>query len=461
MFVEVSFANCALDVMESWKSDQLQGWTYDKRHPLQSDNILSNELYTILTNLKLLRKLDLTNCSIGRKSDNFPMRRTSAIATIGIVMKSGNTRLSRIKVGKNLVSETDLRKLMQGIKEHKKSTKELHLNECGLEKDMIELVLKTLYEKNPDQIISLDLSTDVKNSMAIDPTMVENLMPSFKRLEYLRMRSHNLLSNNYNFMLESSRLRELDLGGSRMDNDMVTRLCQWIGTPSFNCIESLHLGNCKLNGNHVYDILISISQTGNRDMHLNLENNPIMKEVVHLPKLHSAILQGEGPRSISFAQVEWDDSTLCEFIDCLRDNQTISHLDLSDIGMRDTHEISEDTIRMMTSFFERNTCITELELNYRHRKTGFVPLSASQPKPLIAQALVRSLHGLRLNSTLLHLDISKLNLEDAGAMALARVLKANKVLRSINLDENNVSRNKMQKQRLRINCLLDHYRRIS
>lgn len=432
-------ANCALDVLENWKSDQAQGWTYNKRHPLKDENILSNELYTILTSLKLLRKLDLTNCSIGRKSEHHPMRRTSAIATIGTVMKSGDTHLSRISIGKNIVSETDLSKLMQGIKEHKKSIKELYLNECGLEKDMIELVLKTLYESKPDQVISLDLSTDIKNGMAIDPTMVEKIIPTFKRLEFLRMRGHNLLGNNFNFMLESSRLRELDLGGSRMNSDTVARLCKWMGTPSFSSIEALHLGDCNLNGKHVYDILLGISQSGNRDMHLNLENNPIMKEVMHLPKLYSAILQGEGPRSISFAQIEWDDSTLREFIDCLRDNQTIYHLDLSDVGMRDTDEISEDTVRMMTSLFERNTCITELELNFRHRKTEFVPLSASQPKPLFAQALIQSLHGLRHNCTLLHLDISKLNLEDAGAMALARVLKTNKTLQSVIIDENNAS----------------------
>jgi hypothetical protein len=304
---------------------------------------------------------------------------------------------------------------------------------------MIELVLKTLYESKPDQVISLDLSTDIKNGMAIDPTMVEKIIPTFKRLEFLRMRGHNLLGNNFNFMLESSRLRELDLGGSRMNSDTVARLCKWMGTPSFSSIEALHLGDCNLNGKHVYDILLGISQSGNRDMHLNLENNPIMKEVMHLPKLYSAILQGEGPRSISFAQIEWDDSTLREFIDCLRDNQTIYHLDLSDVGMRDTDEISEDTVRMMTSLFERNTCITELELNFRHRKTEFVPLSASQPKPLFAQALIQSLHGLRHNCTLLHLDISKLNLEDAGAMALARVLKTNKTLQSVIIDENNAS----------------------
>jgi Ran GTPase-activating protein (RanGAP) involved in mRNA processing and transport len=406
---------------------------------LKDENILSNEIYSLLTGLKLLRKLDLTNCSIGKPSADFPMRRNSALSTIGTVMRAGKTHLSRISLGKNKMSEADLSKLIHGIKEHKKSIKELYLNDCGLEKDMIELVLKTLYEKNPEQVIRLDLSVDIKHGVAIDPELLQQMIPYFKRLETLRMRGYNLLSMNYNFNLESSHLHELDLGGSRMNSDIVNRLCKWIQTPSFQTIEELSLGDCNLNGKHVYDILQSISQSGNRAMHLNLECNPIMKEIMHLPKLHSAVLQGEGPKSVSFARIEWDDSTLREFIDCLRDNQTISHIDLSDISMKDTDEISEDTIRMLTSLFERNTHITELELNYKFNRTPNSPFTKSQPKSLVCDAIVQALNGLRHNVSLQHLDISGLNFEDAGAMALSRVLKTNRSLQSIILDENNVS----------------------
>ena len=128
-----------------------------------------------------------------------------------------------------------------------------------------------------------------------------------------------------------------------------------------------------------------------------------------------------------------------EFIDCLRDNQTITHLSLSDISMRDTDEISEDTVRMLTSLFERNTYLTELELNFVHNKVARAPLSAFQPRSLICNAIVQALPGLRHNSSLQHLDISNLNIEDAGAFALARVLKTNKNLQSIIIEENNVS----------------------
>jgi Ran GTPase-activating protein (RanGAP) involved in mRNA processing and transport len=357
-------------------------------------------------------------------------------------MRSGKSSLSRISLGKNKISEGDLSKLMQGIKEHKKSIKELYLNECGLEKDMVESVLKTLFEKNPEQVIRLDLSTDMNTGLAIDADMVNQIVPIFKRLEYLGMRGYNLVSSHYDFQLENTHLHELDLGGSRMNSDTVARICKWMMTPSFQTIEVLHLSYCNLNGRHVYDILQSISQSGNRTMHLNLEGNPIMKEVMHLPKLHSAIVQGEGPHSISFARIEWDDSTLREFIDCLRDNMTIIHLDLSDISMRDTDEISEDTVRMLTSLFERNDRITELKLGLKHNRLIGSPLSKSQPRSLICDTIVQALNGLRHNCALRHIDLSGLNFEDAGALALARVLKTNRTLQSIIIEENNVSTNK-------------------
>ncbi|CEP12990.1 hypothetical protein [Parasitella parasitica] len=445
IFVEICLAQCPLNELETWQVKPNQGWTFVKDHPLNDTTVLSNEIYNILANLKLLRKLDLTDCLIGIRSsaeESLAHIKHSAISTIGAVMRSGKTQLSRICLGGNSMTEADLRTLVQGIREHKKSIKELYLSNCGLEKDLIEMVLCALFEKNPDQIVSLDLSCQ-KNRLCntvLDAALVEKMIIKFKRLEILRMRGHNLLNANYNFMLESSRLRELDLGSSKINSDIIGRLCRWIQIPSsFSCIDTLHLGDCNLNGKNVYDILVSISQSGNRSMHLNLENNPIMKEVMHLPKLHSAILQGEGPTSISFAHIEWDDSTLREFIDCMRDNQTITHLNLSDISMRDTDEISEDTVRMFASLFERNTCLTRLELNFAHNRIARVPFSAFQPRSLVCNAIVRALPGLAHNSSLQHLDISNLYIGDAGAFALARVLKSNRSLQSIVLEDNNIS----------------------
>ncbi|ORE06378.1 RNI-like protein [Rhizopus microsporus var. microsporus] len=437
-FQEVCFANHSLDILENWKVESNDGWAVNIDHPLNDESVLCNELYSLLTSTKVLRKLDLTNCSIGRPLPEGMAKRSSAIATIGTIMQAGNTNLSRLSLGKNTISEVDFQSLIEGIKKHKKSIKELYLHECGLTKTMIEKVLWTLMEKNPEQVICLDLSTETKNMM-IDSELVSKIVSHFRRLEILRMRGHDLIGLKYRFDLENSHLRELDISGSPMNTDTVSRLCRWMQTPAFNGIEALHLSGCGLNGRHVYELLCSVSQSGNRQMHLNLSNNPIMKEVMHLPKLHSAILQGEGPCSISFAGIEWDDSTLREFIDCLRDNQTISHIILSDIKLKDTDEISDDTVRMLTSLFERNTCIKEMELNFKENKATRSHYSQTYTKPLFTGALVQALYGLRHNYTLQYLDISGLGMEDAGAMALARVLRTNRTLQSIIVDDNNIT----------------------
>lgn len=428
-----------MDCLEKWKIQKNHGWIYTPNPSFHSENVLSNELYEILTCLKVLRKLDLTNCSIGLPVDEAsPFRKNSAIATLGIVMKSGKTNLSRISIGKNKVTVDDLTKLMQGIRGHKKSIKEIHLNHCGLSKEMMENVLTTLFEKSPEQIISLDLSTQ-SSIQVVSPGLIERIIPNFKRLQYLKMGGHALLHPDRHFRLEMSQLKVLDLSDTRMNDDDVARLCNWIQTVSFQSIKELHLGNCGLNGRHLYDILISISQSGNRTMHLNVERNPIMKDVAHLPKLQSALSQNEGPSSISFARLEWDDSTLRELIDCLRDNTFLTHLDLSDITIKDSEEISEDTVRMLFSFFERNCAVKELELNFKYNKAKRLSLSAKQTKSIVADLVTKALPGLHHNKSLMHLDISGLNMEDAGIMALNRVLKSNRCLQSVIIDENNVS----------------------
>lgn len=368
-------------------------------------------------------------------------------------MQTGNTYLSRLSLGQNKISKTDFISLIDGIQGHRKSIKELYLPECGLDSGMVERVLGVLFEKNPEQMISLDLSSD--KDMTLDPVLVAKIIPTFKRLECLLMRGYDLLNPAYGFTLESSRLSLLDLSGSKLNRETVSRLCQWIQQPSFRKIEALHLTRCGLNGRFVYELLCSISRSGNRQMHLNLAENPIMKEVMHLPKLYSAIIQGEGPSSISFAGTEWDDPNLCEFIDCLRDNQTICHLTLSDIKLRDTKEISSDTVQMLTSLFERNTTLRELHLNYSSQcKPVRSHFSPSNPKPLLAVALTQALYGLRHNCVLQHLDVSGLNMGDAGAMALSRVLKTNRTLQSIHLDDNSVSEKKKKRFTKKLTCRL-------
>ncbi|KAI8884601.1 RNI-like protein [Backusella circina FSU 941] len=433
-FVEINLSNISFTELESWTKTNDDGWSTTKWHPLDDNNVLSNEIYGILANTHTLRKLNLTNCKIGQHKEE---GKSSAIAAIGVIMASGRTSMSRLCLGKNFISKPDMLKLVDGIKKHKKSMKELYLNDCGLETDMIEMTLETLVEKHPEQMMCLDLSSQTE-TLVVKKDLISSFIETFKRINVLRLRGFRLLSNSFTFNLEGSHLKEIDLGHCRLDDTAVARLCRWILSSSFGTIEALHLGKCNLNGAHVYDILTSITRTQNRVMFLNVENNPIMKEIMHLPKLFSAIRQSEGPAYLSFAKLDWDDSTLCEFFESLRDNNSIKFLDLSDIGLQYSDKVSNNTVKMMTSFFERNTSVKELKLNFELYKPGKVIFS-KKPRPVIADTITASLRGFCNNTTIEKLDISGLGIEDPGALALAQVLRVNKGLKSISIDENNIT----------------------
>jgi hypothetical protein len=427
--------------MEKWERKEKEGWAFSKQHRLKESNILANELYNMLTNLDSLSKIDLTNCSIGvHLQENSSVSQSSSLAQIGHIMKQGKTNITRICIGKNTLTESDFSKLVQGIREYKLPIKELCLNECGLEKDMLENILKALYDKHPEQLVVLDLSLSPKQqgNTTISPVLMENLIKRFPALESLHMRGHNLLDLNYNFMLEMSDLSVLDISNCKMSSENIQRLCRWIQSHAFDEIKELHLGNCNLTGKHATDILNSISQAKNRSIHLSLENNPLMKNPGYLHQLVAALTQRPGPTSLSLARVKFDDFALREFVEGLSTNHTITHLDLSDISMVDTDEISVETVRQLTLLFEKNKTLKSLDFHHEHTKAKHVAFSAMQTKSLVGNALVKAFQGLRDNTTLNHLNISGMNIEDAGAMALCRVLERNKGLQSIQLDENNV-----------------------
>lgn len=395
----------------------------------------------MLTNLDSLLKIDLTNCSVGTHiQENSSVAQNSALAQIGHIMKLGKTNINRICIGKNKLTENDFGKLVQGIREHKQPIKELRLEECGLEKDMLENILKALYDKQPEQLIILDLSLspNQQGNTVINHLLTEKLVTKFTGLESLYMRGHNLLDLNYCFMLETSDLSVLDISNCKMNTENIQRLCHWIQSRSFDNMKELHLGNCNLTGKHATDILNSISLAKNKVIHLNLENNPLMKNPGYLLQLVTALTRKPGPTSLCLARIKFDDYALRELVEGLTTNQSITHLDLSDISISDTDEISAETVRQLTLLFERNRTLKSLDLHYSHIKAKHLSFSAMQTKSLFGNAITKAFQGLRNNTTLNHLNISGMNLEDTGALALCRALEHNKGLQSILLDENNV-----------------------
>lgn len=435
-----------MDVLERWQRKENEGWAFSKQHRLKDSNILANEIYNMLTNLDALSKIDLTNCSIGTHlQEGGSLAQNSALAQIGHIMKLGKTNITRICIGKNLITDNDFNKLVQGVREHKQPIKELRLNECGLEKDMFENMLKALYEKQPDQLAVLDFSISptqmsLTGNTFISHLLTEKMVTQFRGLEELYMRGHNLLDLNYSFMLEASNLRVLDISHCTLSTENIQRLCHWIQSRSFDHIKELHLGSCHLTGKHATDILLSVSsQQVKKPIHLNLENNPLFKDPGYLHQCVAALTHRPGPTSLCLARIKFDDLALRELLEGLSTNQTITHLDLSDVSLTDTEEISLETVRQLTLLFEKNKTLTSLDLHYDHVKAKHLSFSAMQTKSLFGNALIKAFQGLQNNTTLAHLNISGMNIEDTGALALCRVLEKNKGLQSIIIDENNVS----------------------
>ncbi|KAG0194245.1 hypothetical protein DFQ28_000964 [Apophysomyces sp. BC1034] len=418
-FREIRLSNHPLSELENWSTQKDDGWTMVPPGTPEVGGVLSSELFSvILSNNKTLRKIDLTNCRIGSSTTL-----TSSLTVIGLALRTGQVELNQICVGENKMTTTDLHTLVAGIRANKRPMKELDLHDCGLTQEHIEFIIDSLLMK-PDHLKSLDFSS---NASAVHPKLIGNLLQRSKRLQVLRLRGYELALTPGLF--DNCRLRELDLGGVRFDDAGISFLCQWMQSPSFNTLEALHLNGCGLHGRHLTELMLAITQSGNRRLHLNVGANPIMKEVVDLPKMFYAFMQGEGPCSMSLSKIEWEDSTLREFIDCMRDNPTLVHLDLSDIRVAGS-EISPDTIWMLTSFFERNTTMKELRIN---------SASPTLQKNNFAKAVAESLEGLRHNVALERLELTGLGFGDVGATILAKVLQTNQTLRSIDIDDNRIT----------------------
>ncbi|KAI9029720.1 hypothetical protein CLU79DRAFT_716352 [Phycomyces nitens] len=415
-FREIDLSHQPLNLLEQWVLRKEDGWTNVPSDMPDINNMLSSELFSIISTTKTLRKLCLTDCGIGLTESP-----TSSLSVIGIAMCSGQIGLNQICIGENKMSPEDVHTLVSGIRSNKKAIRELDVHSTGLSQRDVETIVKSLITTNPSHLQSLDISS---NNITLHPAIIDSILKYFSRLVILRIRKCSLqLRPN---MFDGCKLRELDIGGNRLNDGYVGILMQWIHSPSFSSIQALHLDDCSLHGQHVNNILIAISQSRNQRMHLSIGDNPIMKEVMYLPKLFHTLMHGEGPHSLSLAKTKWEDNTLRELLDCMRYNPTLIFLDISDISIVNS-TISADTIRMMSLFFERNTVMKELNIKMTGENSGL--------KTNLAMAITEALEGLSRNTTMERLDVTGLGWGDAGTIALANVLETNHSLSHLGLDD--------------------------
>ncbi|CAO3648984.1 unnamed protein product [Cunninghamella blakesleeana] len=464
IFSEIILKQQPFKDLEEWEIDKDDTWTIPTWQTIKVNNVLSNELYGILSSSNIIQRLDLTQCQIGSNMNDT----MSALTAIGLAMRNGICGIRSLYIGKNNMKATDLHSLLTGMRSSRKTLLELDVHECQLNQEQIELLLTTILSERPDKLRLLDISSSPKDphphhshyrhqknpqssststhatsgnhdgvnsfeknqhqKLSLD--MIKTLLAQCKRLSVLRVRGNQISLQNGLF--DTSQLKELDLGYNQLSTSDVNMLCKWMQHPSFNILEALHVNGCGLNGHHLRELLVSITKSGNRRVHLNVGGNPVWREVMYIPKLCNALMQGEGPCSLSLAKTDWEDGTLREFLDCVRDNHTITHLDLSDIRVTGSETLSEDTVRVMANMFERNITLVELKLNdnMTRGKDGCAE---------IASGIVSALESLKHNRTLERLQLAGLGIRDVGALTLAKVVTYNRTLKSISLDENKIS----------------------
>lgn len=447
-----------MEELEQWTPTEDDAWGLARRSnvpKLENDTVLAYELYALLVSSPRLTKLDLTDCYIGH--GNFK-RPTSALLAIGkaLQQKTPNVaRIDRLCLGKNRMFGIDLQALMTGLETQKYGLRQLDVHECRLGQQQMEFLVSSLLLIRPERLEYLDLSSS-HSPIAVSDGLLDNLFQRCAKLQVVNLRGHaeapleallslrrpgepqlnrESLATLSSLATTTSRIVRLDLSGSKHLD--IGLLVLWMDNVSFNSVQTLHLDDCSLHGGHVRDLLVGITQSGNRDLHLSVAGNPLLKDVVHLPKLSSAFLKGDGPRSISLARIEWEDSTLRELFECLRENQTIESLDLSDTVLVD--DLSADTERMLSSVFERNTVLKVLDMGY----TLPVKQPMRRQSANIGKLVIRALDGLKNNISLEHLKLTGLLFGDVGAKALTRLLLRNHTLLGLSIDGNEVGRHSL------------------
>ncbi|KAI8065448.1 hypothetical protein BC940DRAFT_276051 [Gongronella butleri] len=443
-FHNVSFAQVSLKPLESWVQDKDDSWTRTQHDSLFTTNLLASEIYSLLVaGQPVLQHLDVTNCEIGT-SDT----KDGALIAIGLAVSTGKCMMRSLALGKNTFKKTDLHALLMAMPQLAIQLVTLDVHECGLDFEQMESLVSTLLSQRPANLRSLDIS--MSNSASTDPPardrqwmLSSHLLTvllqggGIGKLASLGLRGHRLrLSPG---CLDHSKFTRIDLGHNRFSYENVQSICQWIQTPSFASVEFLGLHDTHLDGRKLRDILQAITKSGNRSVHLDAGGNPLWREVAHMPRLIHAIMQNEGPTSLALTAIDWEDVTLREFLDALRDNSRIQSLDLSDmhldVGQAHTHEagLSGDTIRALAMVLERNTAIRQLKITMTTRRLSNLAVKHIGP------GVYAALAGLKQNRTLQHLDLTGMEIGDHGATALSDVLAHNATLRTLAIDDNKIT----------------------
>ncbi|KAG2171328.1 hypothetical protein INT43_002950 [Umbelopsis isabellina] len=414
-FREISLANVDLHPLEQWPARAEDGWTNSLEGGAGIDNVLSSEFWSLFMHNKKLRKIDFTNCGIGRCGGS-----KSALHVIGQTMQSQQIGINAIHISKNHMFEQDVEALVIGMHKNRKALKELAVRHCDLSRIQLERIVECILEALPAHLRYLDLS---HNYTYFREDLLSSMLKRCNHLNALKMRKCNVLTD-FN-ALTCLRIRDLDIGRIGLTDHQVHTLCNWIESPAFDHIGKLSIDSCGLKSRHLNAIFQAIANTGNPNVELYVGANPLMSEQGSLGSLWNTIAEGRGPVTLSLANTEWEDAVLHELFASLVNNRTIKTLDLSGITM--TTPASDGTIHALSSLFEQNRTLEDINLGGGLNTQGL--------GPVIAGAFA----GLTTNTRLRCLRLENLGMGSEGAIALHQALESNRTLQELHVDQNNLS----------------------
>jgi Ran GTPase-activating protein (RanGAP) involved in mRNA processing and transport len=419
-FRDIDFSNVNLHPLEQWPARIEDGWTNSLEGGAAIDNVLSSEMWSLFMHNKKLRKIDFTNCGIGKCGGS-----KSAIHVIGKTMESRQIGINAIHIGKNQIYDTDIDALLAGVKANRKALKELSVAHCGLSRNQLERIVECILSAMPAHLRHLDLS---HNYTYFSEELLSNLLRRCAHLSTLKMRKCNVMTDF--ITLSQLHIQSLDVGRIGLTDHQVGTLCNWIQSPSFDKVKRLGVDNCGLKSRQISAIIQAIGQSNNREVDLVAGANPFMSEPSSLGLLWTALAVPNGPVALSLANTEWEDVVLHELFTSLTHNRTIKTLDLSGISM--TKAVSNETIHALASLLEQNRVIEDLDLGGGENARGLGP------------ALVGAFIGLTTNTRLRCLRLGNLQMGPAGAIELQKCLINNRTIQELHIDQNNVSWSSME-----------------
>ncbi|KAH8551944.1 hypothetical protein BGW37DRAFT_520214 [Umbelopsis sp. PMI_123] len=414
-FRDIDFSNVDLHPLEQWPARIEDGWTNSLEGGAAIDNVLSSEMWSLFMHNKKLRKIDFTNCGIGKCGGS-----KSAIHVIGKTMESRQIGINAIHISKNQLFDSDIDSLLAGIKANRKALKELSVAYCGLSRNQLERIVECILSAMPAHLRHLDLS---HNYTYFGEQLFNTLLKRCAHLTTLKLRKCNV-TTDFN-SLSQLQIHSLDVGRVGLTDHQVSTLCNWIQSHAFAKVKRLGVDNCGLKSRQINAIFQAISKSGNQEVELIAGANPFMSEPSSLGLLWNALALPAGPISLSLANTEWEDAVLHELFASLTHNRTIKTLDLSGIIMN--KPISNETIHALASLLEQNRVIEDIDLGGGENARGL--------GPAIAGAFI----GLTTNTRLKCLRLQNLKMGSVGAIELHKCLANNRTLQELHIDQNDLN----------------------